>query len=219
MKRIDIYVEGPHDQQFIADCLAHFYKLNLVHKGNNYIYQNQEIGINLYRTNGWSNLTSKHFFRDMRNLVDEDGGTNLVIFDADKTGQQGTNSGGFEHRRAAIEKYKSVHNVDFELFLFPNNQEDGTLEALIRKIVPEKMKPVLNCLEGFNNCINKIAEEENITITAYAKEKIDTYKNIVLGRQANNRETSFLNDKLWDLNMEGIKPLKDFLDYQFSDTI
>ena len=54
------------------------------------------------------------------------GGKNLVIFDADDD---------VEKRRTELLSWKEKENLDFELFLIPNDKEAGALETLLENII------------------------------------------------------------------------------------
>ena len=58
-----------------------------------------------------------------------EGGKVVIIFDADSLG----NNGGYETRKKEIEEVLGENNAQAELFLFPNNEEDGDFEKRQKK--------------------------------------------------------------------------------------
>ena len=55
-----------------------------------------------------------------------EGGRNVVIFDADSK----NNCGGYCIRSEEILTERSKMGLEFELFLMPNNKEDGSFDSL-----------------------------------------------------------------------------------------
>ena len=51
--------------------------------------------------------------------------------------------GGFEKRKEFLLEIKERLSLDFELFLYPNNQDDGIFENLLERIVNPKHKRII----------------------------------------------------------------------------
>ena len=110
--RFLIIVEGIADETFIRQYLFFFFF--------------QKVPENfILRTNGKDNLKSTSAINRMRSMTDQ-GGINLVIFDADND---------FEAKKASILKWKEENGLEFELFLLPNNKDKGELEDLLENII------------------------------------------------------------------------------------
>ncbi|EJC05112.1 hypothetical protein HPHPP8B_0474 [Helicobacter pylori Hp P-8b] len=77
-----------------------------------------------------------------------------IIFDADIKEENQESDAGFDDKLKHIyEKFKEK-GIDFleeQIFLFPNNQDDGDLETLLLKIA--KHDEFLKCFEGYLECI------------------------------------------------------------------
>mgnify|MGYP004469731165 FL=1 len=72
----------------------------------------------------------------------------LIIFDADND---------YNNSKANIENQINQMNIpkqNYEIFLLPNNKDNGNLETLIEKIA--LYKEVLKCFEGYEECISKL---------------------------------------------------------------
>jgi hypothetical protein len=140
----------------------------------------------------------------------DNGGINLVIFDADKD---------FESRKQEIENWKSKYGLAFELFLFPNNQNAGAFENLLEKIVIDNNQPIFDCWNGFENCLQDNASKiigKKLTIPA-KKTKIYAYLEVLLGETKKEKEMikdpkrDYKNKDHWNLNSEFLILLKEFL--------
>ena len=124
--RFLIVVEGIADETFIRQYLFHLF--------------GQKVPDNfILRTNGKDNLKSTSAINRMRSMTDQ-GGINLVIFDADND---------FEVRKASILKWKEENGLEFELFLLPNNKDKGELEDLLENIINPNNRPILDCWEKY----------------------------------------------------------------------
>jgi hypothetical protein len=199
---IKIFVEGIADVKFLKDYI-------------NYSMPSFEISKEtIIETGGWTNIDSQkekgeNIQNQMRQNTDN-GGINLVVFDADKD---------FASRNQEIEVWKSKYNLDFELFLLPNNQDVGALEDLLEKIIVDNNQSIFDCWDGFENCLQNNASKiigKDLTLPA-KKTKIYAYLEVLLGKtkkekeKIKERERDYKNVGHWNLNSDFLIPLKDFL--------
>ena len=196
--RFLIVVEGIADETFIRQYIYHLF--------------GQKVPDNfILRTNGKDNLKSSVAINRMRSMTDQ-GGINLVIFDADNN---------FETRRASILEWKKQNGLEFELFLLPNNQDKGELEDLLENIINPNNRPIMECWEHY--------EKELVTLdipgrtpppltTPAKKTKIYGYLEALLGtsesdkKKIKEREREYDNVLHWNLDAEYLLPLKEFLE-------
>lgn len=141
------------------------------------------------------------------------GEPNLVIFDCDDISKDG----GIKERTQELLSLKEKLNIDFHLFLFPNNQEDGAFEELLLKIVNPKHHCLLDCFEGYEKCIGGHDPEDKVYQRPNTKAKIYSYiSTFKRSRSQNERlkqgDWDFLNSEYWNLNSEYLNPLKEFLE-------
>ncbi|MDR0568060.1 MAG: hypothetical protein LBG87_02505 [Spirochaetaceae bacterium] len=202
MATIKIFVEGDADVKFLKDYLS-------------YITPDFEITKELIeKTDGWTNINSQEGkgegIRNRMRQNSDNGGVNLVIFDADKD---------FTNRKREIEAWRNTYNVTFELFLFPDNQNVGALEDLLEKIIIDTNKPIFDCWNGFEICLQENASkkmDKRLTLPA-KKTKIYAYLEVLLGKtkkekeRIKERERDYKNNEHWDLNSEFLISLKEFL--------
>ncbi|WP_120863866.1 DUF3226 domain-containing protein [Helicobacter pylori] len=125
-----IFVEGPSDRIFLGVYLF-------------YLYFQEKFPIKNFKVqnvDGKNNLSK-------RLLEIEKYDKTLIIFDADKN---------YESNKKEILKVvsKTKQTISEEqIFLFPNNQDDGDLETLLLKIANHK--EFINCFESYLDCIKK----------------------------------------------------------------
>jgi hypothetical protein len=144
-----------------------------------------------------------------------DGGSNLVIFDADTP----ENGGGFTLRQQDLLTQKAQLNVSFDLFLYPANGDDGDVEVLMERIArKDKHARFFSCFQKYEECIlhDKDASGKPRYKTPNRKGKLHTYINAMPlnNRQSRNLGSGqwlFDNPDYWDLNSNALQPLISFL--------
>ncbi|WQR72205.1 hypothetical protein KVC91_01840 [Helicobacter pylori] len=210
-KEILIFVEGPSDKVFLEVYLYFLEDLPI----KNFKVQNIK---------GKDNLSK-------RLLEIEKYDKTLIIFDADKD---------YESNKKEILKVvsKTKQTISEEqIFLFPNNRDDGDLETLLLKIA--KHDEFLKCFEGYLECIK--SKEHYKPIKNIRKNMLYAYLE-ALGlekffqytwdtEKKNNKKKLIIDDKdgdeieikdqykgdyeelkkVLDLNSNSLIPLKDFL--------
>ena len=165
-------------------------------------------------TNGWTNIPNNEY--EFKENTDN-GFANLVIFDADEE----KNGGGFAIRQAEIQSLKS-DSIDFDLFLWPDNQTDGDFELLLSKIVNPEHQCLLDCYEHFEDEVRANDPEEEKYDTPGRKGEMYSYISLQKMSQKQKDYLSkgywmFDNPKYWDLSSEELNPLVDFLNKYFGE--
>ena len=133
-----IFVEGIADKRFIEQLVESIF--------------NEPVPSGfVIKTEGCSKLTSptteQTFINEMKRTTADDG-VNLVIFDAD------TNC---EKRRKELLDWKRRSQVDFELFLFPDNINNGELEDLLQGIINPENQPVMECWNKYEDSLKNVS--------------------------------------------------------------
>lgn len=121
-------------------------------------YLNIEVRIDI--VDGKDNLINRI------NLIRDDE-KHLIIFDADDD---------YSNSKDNIENQMKQMNIpkeNYEIFLLPNNEDDGNLEILIEKIA--RHKELLNCFESYEKCINGLVSKNNNIKPPNKKDKIFAY--------------------------------------------
>lgn len=163
--------------------------------------------------NGKDNLeNAKNKF--IENTIE--GGRNLLIFDADNIG---IDNGGFKKRTQFLEEKRDKLGVEFDLFLFPNNYDDGDFETLLERIVrKEKHKPFFDCFESYEKCIERHHDEDGNQLynTPNRKGKLHTFITSVPLANKDKKKLGlgnwlFTNYEFWDINSFELDKLKKFI--------
>lgn len=162
--------------------------------------------------NGKDNLhNSVNFFQETA----DQGLKNIVIFDADTD----CNDGGFKTRKEELLKKKEDFAIEFDLFLFPNNKEDGDFETLLEKCINIKHQCLLDCFHKFEGCVSSHRDEKGECLYVAPNRKAMMYTYVESMKKSNKETEKFHKDKdyffdnpeYWNLEAEGLKELKLFL--------
>ena len=154
--------------------------------------------------NGYKNL--EHVIPTIKARCAE-GEEVIIIFDADSP----NNHGGYEARKKEIEEVLRKNNALAELFLFPNNKDDGDFETLLEHLIQKtKHSKMLDCYSDYEACLGGEYVHPNLKgkiFTYISAMKMSNSKRKRLG----NGEWMFDNTEYWDLESDYLIPLKDFL--------
>lgn len=154
MKKILIYGEGQEDKIFLLDFI-HF------RFGDDEKY---------FEVEATHSKTKIHKVEQQLRQNTDSGGINVIIFDADDN---------FEKAKNDILNEKQRMNLDLNIFLFPNNKDEGQFETLLMKICPPENLPFFDCWKQFYDCTNHL---ENKKSTLYSKTESQCYCEIYLDK-------------------------------------
>lgn len=168
-------------------------------------------------TDGYTNLMDSPDAPNielMRANTDAEG-KNLVIFDADTA----ENNGGYDIRRAELLKRKKELGLEFELFLWPNNQSDGDVEVLMESIARKDLYPeFFDCFGKYERCVSQRKNEDGSCFytTPNRKGKLHTYfHSLPISKAKKDKfgrgQWRWDDPKIWNLDSESLNPIKDFL--------
>lgn len=143
------------------------------------------------------------------------GGKNIVIFDADSP----KNNGGFAKRQEELLQKRDELGLDFDLFLWPDNQHDGDVEVLMETTARKDLYPeFFDCFAKYEQCIlqRKNAQGAPLYTTPNLKGKLHTYFNALpISKSKKNKfghgEWCWNDRTIWDLNADSLEPIKSFL--------
>ncbi len=196
MKKVKIFVEGVADCKFIQDYIQYLFNVKL--DKNDII----EIG-------GCDKKSLSLRIGTFQRNADE-GGINLLIFDADDS---------FDEKQEELKRTKKELNIEFEIFLFPNHELPGDLEVLLSNIVSDKHNALVACWEQYENCLK--TQEYSYTLPA-RKTKIYAYLEALVGKSNSQKEKikernrNYRNTDHWNLDTDYLQPLKTFLNQYFT---
>ena len=132
-KAFNIFVEGVADERFFKQYIGH-------------VLGEKVADERLVILKGWDNLKTEASAARMRSMT-ANGGVNLIIVDADKD---------FQARKDEIASWQKTNEVEFELFLMPNNHDSGELEDLLENIINPNNRPILDCWENYEDELVKL---------------------------------------------------------------
>ncbi|WP_305861887.1 DUF3226 domain-containing protein [Helicobacter pylori] len=199
-KEILIFVEGPSDKVFLEV----------------YLYFLEDIPIKNFKVQNIKNIKGKDNL-SKRLLEIEQYDKTLIIFDADKD---------YESNKKEILKVvsKTKQTISEEqIFLFPNNQDDGDLETLLLELA--KHDEFLKCFEGYLECIKSkehykpiknirkskwYAYLEALGLENLTKTNIDVFDSKGKIKEKHQEEYEKLKEVI-DFNSKSLIPLKNFL--------
>ncbi|WP_187849087.1 DUF3226 domain-containing protein [Helicobacter pylori] len=200
-KEILIFVEGPSDKVFLEV----------------YLYFLEDLPIKNFKVKdvkGKDNLSK-------RLLEIEKYDKTLIIFDADKD---------YESNKKEILKVvsKTKQTISEEqIFLFPNNQDDGDLETLLLEIA--KHDEFLKCFEGYLECIKSKEHYKPIRnirknmlyayLEVFELQKFFQYKWDTNNKK--NEENIIIDDKgkIKEEHQEEYEKLKEVIDFKSKSLI
>lgn len=202
MKKFLIIVEGEADKKFIKDYYHHLFKTSA--PKNSIIHTGDLSG----DTGGYKKLASEINLQQMR-INSDQGGVNLVIFDADSD---------YQVRWEELSSLKKQYGVEFELFLFPNNQDTGALEDLLENIINLNNRPIFDCWKNYEDELSKleIPDRTPPPLTTPAKKtKIYGYLEALLlnheKEKIKDKKRNYENPLHWDLDAEYLERLEEFI--------
>jgi hypothetical protein len=135
---------------------------------------------------------------------------NLIVFDADTP----QNEGGFKERYNHLkQKLKELGITQYDIFLFPNNQDDGDLEVLLERIINKDHEGLLKCFEGYEKCISLLGKDyasPNQKAKMYAYMTAMPKSNKENENFKNKGDWSFQNPQYWQLDSPYLNALRDF---------
>ena len=113
----------------------------------------------------------------------------------------------FEKRKSDLLAKGAELSLQFDLFLFPDNQNPGCFENLIIEIINPKYKEFIDCFDGYSQCISACkAPAFEIPI----KSKLFAFLECT-GQEQQIKKINFLDSEYWDLEHSKLKPLKEFI--------
>jgi len=211
MTKYIVFVEGKADAAFLRDCLLYLFENKSIRvekdesKDKILLTENTEIKINVVEGFAAQNLKTRI------ETASKKGIKTMVVLDADSQ-KKDHKFGGYERRINYLNHFKKENNIEFDVFLFPNNQEDGDLETLLLQIAhPEKYKPYFDCYEKYIHCLQTIADEQFSNELFEDKNKIYSYMRAYYGMQNAKEENRKYTPEFWNFTHKAILPFFDFI--------
>ncbi|MGT0085037.1 DUF3226 domain-containing protein [Helicobacter pylori] len=205
-KKILIYTEGKSDRNFLG-----WYLSFLKYKDH----------FDIFDIEGKDKLISDEFLEKIDKILKNKHQTYkqvCIIFDADKKESQESDV-GFDNKLEHICKELKEKRIDFpreQIFLFPNNQDDGDLETLLLKIANHK--EFINCFKSYLDCIKK--KEHCKPIKNIRKNMLYAYLEAFGLEDLYTKKSIFDTEgKVKDQYKEDYKKLKEVIDFNSSSLV
>jgi hypothetical protein len=128
----------------------------------------------------------------------------LVIQDADNPKKNSYS--GVENRIDYLNKIKIKESINFEIFLFPNDKDDGDLETLLLEIADFKN------YDTYMECLHKFIKEEHLNEMIEDKVKIFNYIRMYYGKKDAKEINREYITEYWNFTSDALKPLKNFIE-------
>lgn len=194
---LKIFVEGK-ESVFLKDLIE--YRLNKV----------ETVDFEIISTGGWTKLESVK--PKIQEFTDQ-GFNILVIFDADYPEE-----GGFQNRLDWINEFRTKNDFKFNIYLFPNNQNNGVFEDLLELSINKTHQAILDCFTAYENCLSGYNEPDEKYQLPIKKSKIYAYVDAFpksrkqKERFKNKGDFFFKNIEIWDLNSQELEPLVQLIE-------
>lgn len=213
MVNYKIFCEGITDQVFIADCIEFFYNFNSTRLKSNISSSKKDEKLEIKFANnieiidigGCEKLSIPINISRLEDNTENDG-VNIVVFDADYTGRVNGNK-GFKSCTQKLNNIKTTKSIKFEHYIWPNDNEDGIVEDLLRKLIPNDKEVIYNCIESHQTCLSSLSLN-NIKI-AELKEKVGYYLYTV-NKDSRASLRDYKDQDYWNLDHISISDLKKF---------
>ncbi|RVZ38422.1 hypothetical protein EC545_01845 [Helicobacter pylori] len=218
-KKTLIYTEGKSDKNFLSWCLD-------VWKNEDHFDQAH---FDIIHVESKDKLFSDEFCKRIENILknkNQEYRQVCIIFDADIKKENQESDAGFDNKLKHIREKFKEKGTDFpkeQIFLFPNNQDDGDLETLLLKIA--KHDEFLKCFEGYLECIKSkehykpiknirknmlYAYLEALGLENLTKTNIGVFDDKGKIKEKHKEEYEKLKEAI-DFSSNSLIPLKDFL--------
>ncbi len=222
-KKTLIYTEGKSDKNFLSWCLDVWKD---VWKNEDHFDQAH---FDIIYVEGKDKLFSDEFCKRIENILknkNQEHRQVCIIFDADIKKENQESDAGFDNKLKHIREKFKEKGIDFpreQIFLFPNNQDDGDLETLLSEIA--NYKEFINCFESYLDCIKKkehykpiknirksmwYAYLEALGLENLTKTNIDVFDSKGKIKERYKEEYEKLKEVI-DFNSKSLIPLKNFL--------
>ncbi len=150
-------------------------------------------------------------FENQLKDTSKSGNKNIIIIDAD--GEWNVKDWEFESEYQKYVVLKKELGVELELFLLPNNQDEGDFEALLESTVAKNHRKIIDCHVEFENCMEGYGEYVTPNRKARMYSYITSFKRSKKENEnfKNKGDWFFENGEFWDFSVDELKPLKHFI--------
>ncbi|WP_420601731.1 DUF3226 domain-containing protein [Flagellimonas sp.] len=135
----------------------------------------------------------------------------ILIQDADSSLKDAV-LGGVKKRNQFLESIKEEFEINFDVFLLPNNKDDGDLEDMLLQIADiKKYSTFYKNYKGYSCEVENFSCKEHASELLQKKYLIFNYCQVYTGMKESNEKNRNYLSEYWDLNHNVLTPVKEFL--------
>jgi len=221
MNKYLIFVEGIADSTFLRDYLIFLFNdLSIKNHGKNEkVLENQNTSIKI-RILGGKDAIKEGKIKNT--ILDAWATEHKIITIQDADNRHDYRKAELQNIKADLleefkQKFPNV-NPSFDIFLLPDNQNDGELEDLLLKIAKtEYFEKTNNCYTQWIECIKTFSTTEIVDERYSNKSLIFNYFANYYGMKGAREENRRYEKDYWDFSHITLEPLKDFLTQIITD--
>jgi hypothetical protein len=189
MPNFRIFTESKADIKFIIDYAQEHFEITLTQE-------------DFYSLGSWSGYRKDGTVIAAIRENSDDNKHSIVILDSDNDAGQ--------RKEEVISDFRN-YGIPINLFLFPNNAQNGSLETMLCSIAVKQ--DILRCFEGYEGCIHNYE-------SPVIKSKVFAYLDALLpssNKKGNKQDLiqeanrNYRNPAHWNLHHEYLQPLHNFL--------
>ncbi len=211
MKNYLFLVEGIADVTFLRDYFLYFFPEAEPIKYN---IKEKEVKINLNDNSitikgiGGCSAVKNNLKPRLEEITDQ----NIELIIIQDTDNMEIKDGGFENRIKYLNQIKLDLDIDFDIFLFPNNKDNGDLETLLLSIViEEKYVPYYTNYENYALNLTTFSQKQFSDELLLDKQKVFSYFQAYQGIKNSKEENRKYESEFWNLGSNKLQPFAEFL--------
>ena len=171
-------------------------------------FDNSKHAVEIECVGGKDNLPN--VFNKMKDTTLSEDGTNLIIFDADS--QAKAKDGGSIERKKYLRQLLISNGVQAEIFLYPNDKDDGDVETLLERMMRKDLHDkFFDCYNDYETCLGDDYVRPDLKTRLFAYIRAQKGLSSKQRKHIGDGEWLFTDDNYWDMDSKDLEPLKTFL--------
>ena len=170
-------------------------------------FDNSKHAVEIECVGGKDNLPN--VFNKMKDTTLSEDGTNLIIFDADS--QEKKKDGGSIERKKYLRQLLISNGVQAEIFLYPNDKDDGDVETLLERMMRKDLHDkFFDCYNDYETCLGDDYVRPDLKTRLFAYIRAQKGLSSKQRKHIGDGEWLFTDDNYWDMDSKDLEPLKTF---------
>ena len=168
-------------------------------------FDNSKHAVEIECVGGKDNLPN--VFNKMKDTTLSEDGTNLIIFDADS--QAKAKDGGSIERKKYLRQLLISNGVQAEIFLYPNDKDDGDVETLLERMMRKDLHDkFFDCYNDYETCLGDDYVRPDLKTRLFAYIRAQKGLSSKQRKHIGDGEWLFTDDNYWDMDSKDLEPLK-----------